>query len=256
MLDTHSHLYLGEFDKDIENVVLRAKTAAVNSIFLPAIDSETHVAMLRLEESYPGTCYAMMGLHPCSVKENWQAEMEIVRAYFSKRKFAAVGECGLDFYWDKTFVKEQYEALEAQIQISLAYNIPLVLHTRNSMQEVIELLKKYKSKPIHGVFHCFSGSLEQAKEIIKLGFYMGIGGVVTYKNSGLNEVLKNVPLSSIVLETDAPYLTPVPYRGKRNESSYIPIIAAKIAEIKNVSIEMVAEQTTKNGKSLFQTAFV
>lgn len=254
MIDTHCHLYLDEFKDDLCQVVARAKNAGVKRIFLPAIDSQSHQEVISLESNYPSFCHAMMGLHPCSVNEHWKQEMEIVERYFTERSFAAVGECGLDFYWDKTYVDEQYQALEAQIELAHRLSLPLVLHTRNSMQEAIELLKKHKSKRLTGIFHCFSGSIEQANEIMKLGFFMGIGGVVTYKKSGLNEVLKKVPLSSLVLETDAPYLTPVPHRGKRNESGYLSFIASKIAEIKGISEAEVEEVTTANAESLFKDA--
>ncbi len=192
-----------------------------------------------------------MGLHPCSVSSNYKDELKIADEWLSKRRFAAVGEIGLDFYWDKTFTKEQYQAFNIQIELALQYKLPIVIHTRNAMQETINVVKEFVPKGINGIFHCFSGSYESAKEIIKAGFYLGIGGVVTYKNAGLAEVLAKIDLQHIVLETDAPYLTPVPFRGKRNESSYLKYIIEKVAQIKNCTIEEVAEMTTKNANNIF-----
>ena len=193
----------------------------------------------------------MMGLHPCSVKENYLDELNIVKDWMAKRKFAAVGEIGLDFYWDKTFTIQQYKAFRMQIELSLQYNLPIVIHTRNAMQETIDVVKEYKSKGIRGIFHCFGGTEENANEIIEAGFYLGIGGVLTYKKSGLAEVLERIDLKHLVLETDAPFLTPVPFRGKRNESSYLKFIVEKLAEIKNVTPEEVASVTTTNAQKIF-----
>lgn len=251
MIDTHTHLYLKEFGEDINDVIVRAEKEGVEKFFLPAIDSSETGAMFELEKKFPDKCMAMAGLHPCSVKENFKDELNKVEHLLRQRKFAAIGEAGLDFYWDKNFVKEQYESLQIQAEWALQYKIPLVLHTRNAMQETIDVIKSYKGKELKGIFHCFGGTLQNAKEIIDQNFYLGIGGVVTYKNSGLTEILKDIDLKYIVLETDAPYLSPVPFRGKRNESSYLKYIAQKIAEIKNISIEEVAEQTTKNAEQIF-----
>ena len=251
IIDTHSHLYLEEFNSDIEEVILRSKQNGVEKIYLPAIDSQTTQQLIQLEIKYPAYCIAMMGLHPCYVKENYKAELDKVASLLQQRKFAAIGECGLDFYWDKTFVKEQYEALEQQIDWALEYQLPIVLHTRNATQETIDAIKKYADKGLKGIFHCFGGSADEANQIIEMGFYLGIGGVVTYKNAGLDKVLNGVDLKHIVLETDSPYLTPVPHRGKRNETSFLKIIAEKIAEIKNCSYEEVANTTTQNALSLF-----
>ncbi|MBP6430767.1 MAG: TatD family hydrolase [Ferruginibacter sp.] len=243
MIDTHCHLYSTEFDSDRNEMLQRAEQEGVQKFYLPAIDSTTHDAMIELENSNK-KCIAMMGLHPCSVKENYKEELQIVEEWFTKRNFVAVGEIGLDFYWDKTFVKEQYESFNCQIELAIKKNVPIVIHTRNAMQETINVVKKHKN--VRGIFHCFSGSYESAKEIIKAGFYLGIGGVVTYKNAGLAEVLQKINLQHLVLETDAPYLTPVPFRGKRNESSYLKYIVEKIAEIKNVTVEEVVEVTSTN----------
>lgn len=251
LIDTHTHLYLKEFSNDIDEVIDRAEKQGVHKFLLPAIDSSEITALFNLEKKFPGKCIAMAGLHPCSVKENYKEELAVVEKLLTQRKFAAIGETGLDFYWDKTFIKEQYESLTIQAEWALQYNVPLVLHTRNAMQETIDVIKSYSEKGLRGIFHCFSGTLQNAKGIIDMGFYLGIGGVITYKNSGLAEIIKDTDLKYIVLETDAPYLTPVPYRGKRNESSYLKYIVEKIAAIKNISVEEVAHQTSKNAEDIF-----
>ncbi len=251
LIDTHCHLYSEEFAADIETVIKRAETEGASKFFLPAIDSTATGAMLGLEARFPGKCIAMMGLHPCYVKENYRGELKLVEEWLAKRKFAAVGEIGLDHYWDKTHVKEQEEAFRLQIEWAIQYNLPIVIHTRNAMQETINIVKEYTPKGARGIFHCFGGSYESAKEIIKAGFYLGIGGVVTYPKSGLAEVLQHISLEHLVLETDAPYLTPIPFRGKRNESSYLKYIVAKIAEAKNATIEEVAAATTANAEKIF-----
>lgn len=251
MIDTHCHLYAEEFAAGIEEVIQRAEAAGVTKFYLPAIDSGAIDSMLALEARFPGKCIAMMGLHPCYVKENYRNELAIVEEWLGKRKFVAVGEIGLDHYWDKTFVKEQEIAFRQQVEWSLQYDMPIVIHTRNAMQETINIVKEYASRGARGIFHCFSGSLESAREIIKAGFYLGIGGVVTYPKAGLAEVLEHISLDHLVLETDAPYLTPVPFRGKRNESSYLQYVAQKIAETKNVSIEEVAATTSANAEKIF-----
>ncbi len=251
LIDTHTHLYTKEFSEDIEEVMQRAEAEGVYQFYLPAIDSAETGNMIELEEKFPGKCIAMAGLHPCSVKENYKEELGKVEKQLAERKFIAIGESGLDFYWDKTFVTEQYDSLHTQALWALQYNLPLVLHTRNAMQETIDVIKTHNDKGLRGVFHCFGGTLENANEIIDQNFLLGIGGVLTYKNSGLAQVLKEVDMKYIVLETDAPYLTPVPFRGKRNESSYLKYIAQKLAEIKNITLEEVSEQTTKNAENMF-----
>ena len=251
LIDTHCHLYSEEFLPDIDAVIERGTHEGVQKFYLPGIDSTSINAMLNLEERFPNKCFAMMGLHPCYVKENYKQELDIVQQWLAKRKFAAVGEIGLDFYWDKTFATEQYEAFRIQMEWAIAYNNPIVIHTRNAMQETINLVKEYVPKGIRGIFHCFSGSYESAQEIINAGFYLGIGGVLTYKNAGLAEVLQKIDLKHLVLETDAPYLTPVPFRGKRNESSYLKYVVAKLAEAKDVSVEEVAAITTANAEKIF-----
>ena len=251
IIDTHSHIYLPEFDIDRESMLMRAENEGINLILMPAVDQETNLAMLKTEEDFPGKCLSMMGLHPCSVKEGYTQELRIVEEYLEKRRFVAVGETGLDFYWDKTFTKEQYESFQTQIEWAKHYDIPIVIHSRNSTDECISTIKENQQGNLKGVFHCFSGDERQAKEIINLGFYLGIGGVVTFKNSGLDKVMVNIDMKNIVLETDAPYLAPVPFRGKRNECSYLKYVVEKLAEIKNVSKEDIAQVTTKNTKELF-----
>ncbi len=254
LIDTHTHLYLEDFSADIEEVMQRAKDEGIEKFYLPAIDSTETQNMLNLETRFPGKCFPMIGLHPCSVKENYKEELYKIDTMLRERSFAAIGESGLDFYWDKTFTKEQYESLHTQAEWALQYNLPLVLHTRNAMQETIDVIKTYEGKGLRGIFHCFGGTLEQAEQIIEQNFLLGIGGVVTYKNAGLAEIIKDVDLKHIVLETDAPYLTPVPFRGKRNESSYLVYIAQKLALVKNASVEEVATQTTKNAEQIFSQA--
>ena len=251
IIDTHSHIYLPEFDGDRETMLMRAENEKVRMILMPAIDNSTHLAMLEIEAQNRGKCFSMMGLHPCSVKAEFKAELKIVREYFEKRRFVAVGETGLDFYWDRTFTKEQYESFQFQIELAEQYDIPVVIHSRNSIDECIKTIKENQQGKLKGVFHCFSGNEKQAKEIIDLGFYLGIGGVVTFKNSGLDKVMMDIDMKNIVLETDAPYLAPVPFRGKRNECSYLKYVIEKLAEIKNISKQEIENITTKNAKELF-----
>jgi TatD DNase family protein len=251
IVETHCHLYLEEFKNDLNAVIERAKKAGVKKFFLPAIDSEVIDAMLEVEQKFPHECFAMMGLHPCSVKENYKDELGLVEQWLNKRQFAAVGEIGLDFFWDKTYTKEQLDAFEVQMKWALQRNMPIAIHTRNAMAEAIVTVKPFAEKGLRGIFHCFSGDYKNAKEIIAMGFLLGIGGVITYKNSGLQPVIEKIDLKHIVVETDAPYLAPVPHRGKRNESSYLEFVIAKIAEIKNVTAEEVAMITTENAEKIF-----
>ena len=251
IIDTHSHIYLPEFDADRDSMLMRAENEEISLILMPAIDQETHLAMVKTEEEFPGKCLSMMGLHPCSVKEGYKQELKIAEEYLEKRSFVAVGETGLDFYWDKTSTKEQDESFQTQIEWAKHYNIPVVIHSRNSIDECISKIRENQQGNLKGVFHCFSGDERQAKAIIDLGFYLGVGGVVTFKNSGLDKVMTDIDMTNVVLETDAPYLAPVPFRGKRNECSYLKYVLEKLAEIKNVSKEEIAEITTKNAKELF-----
>ena len=251
IIDTHCHLYSEEFEGDIAEVIKRAKYEGVKKFFLPAIDSSCLEGMLGLEKKYPSECFAMMGLHPCYVKENFEEELALVKNQLAARHFVAVGEIGLDYYWDKTFVEQQQQAFELQMQWALDYQLPIVIHTRNAMQETINMVKPFAAKGLTGIFHCFSGSYESAKQIVDMGFLLGIGGVVTYKNSGLPQALEQIGAENLVLETDAPYLTPIPFRGKRNESSYLKYIIEKLAEIKKLSIEEMAAITTANAERIF-----
>ena len=251
LIDSHSHIYLPEFDTDRAEMLARAGNEGIGLVLMPAIGEVTHEAMLNTEAFFPEKCLSMMGLHPCSVKENFMDELKIVKIHFEKRKFVAVGETGLDFYWDLTFSEEQYHAFQFQIELALQYDIPVVIHSRNSTDECIQMIRQNQKGKLKGVFHCFSGNTEQAKRIIDLGFYLGIGGVVTFKNSGLGKVVEDVDMKYVVLETDAPYLAPVPFRGKRNECSYLKYVAEKLSEIKNISKEEIEKITTANAKELF-----
>ena len=251
LIDTHCHIYVDAFDNDRPQMIQRARDNGVSRMLMPAIDSTEHDAMLQLEQQYPGQCIAMMGLHPCSVKENVEKELTIVRNYFEQRSFLAVGEIGLDFYWDVSFKEQQYTSFHMQIDLALHYDIPIVIHSRESTDECIRIVKEHQKGNLKGVFHCFSGSAEQARQITDLGLYLGIGGVLTFKKSGLDAVMKETGINQVVLETDAPYLAPVPFRGKRNECSYIKYVAQKLADIKQISLEDAAAITTKNAEDLF-----
>lgn len=254
LVDSHCHLYLPEFDTDRPAMLERALQKGVQRFYLPGIDSNTIDPMLQMEAAYPGKCFPMMGLHPCSVNTGYKEELAIIEQWLAKRKFVAIGETGLDFYWDKTFIEHQYAAFKQQMELALQYDIPVVIHSRDAMKECIEVVRPFAARGLRGIFHCFGDSIELANEIIAMGFYLGIGGVVTYKKSGLAEVTRDLPLEHIVLETDAPYLTPVPFRGKRNESSYITYVAEKIAEVKSTTVAFVAEITTRNADTVFGVA--
>lgn len=253
MIDTHAHLYLKDFKTDIAEVVDRAQLNGVNEIYLPAIDQSEHNNLLELENRFPEIFRPMMGLHPCSVKENYIHELEIVEKWLGNRKFYGIGETGLDYYWDTSFKEQQIIAFEKQINWAKELNIPVIIHSRNSIDDCISLIEKHQDGSLSGVFHCFTGNREQAKTITALGFFLGIGGVLTYKKSGLAEVLSELNLDNIVLETDAPYLTPVPFRGKRNESSYLSYIAAELARVKNLNPQEIASVTSLNAKKLFKS---
>ena len=251
MIDTHCHLYVKAFDIDSEAVMQRAIQAGISKFYMPAIDSSCTERMERLKAKFPRVCFLMAGLHPCSVKEDFEIELAHVKDLLSKNIYSGIGETGLDLYWDKTFVKEQIVALEIQAELALQYKLPLILHTRNATQETIDIIKNFKGRGLTGIFHCFGGTMEEASQIMGLGFSMGIGGVVTYKNSGLAEVLATVPMEHLVLETDAPYLSPVPMRGKRNESSYLIYIAQKLSEVKNLPVDEIRRITTENAEKIF-----
>ena len=251
LVDTHCHLYLDDFKEDSPEVIQRAMDAGVDKFYLPNIDLSVNPDMMSLEKAYPGRCFSMMGLHPCSVKANYQEELKEMQAWLGKRKFAAIGEVGLDFFWDTSFEKEQYEAFHTQANWAVQYGLPLIIHSRKSLDECIALVKEHQEGNLTGIFHCFSGTSEQAEKIIDLGFYLGIGGVVTYKNGGLEPVIKKTGLDRVVLETDAPYLTPVPFRGKRNEPAYLKYVVEKLAIITGKNVDEVAEITTRNAEKVF-----
>lgn len=247
LIDTHAHIYLPEFDVDRAQILQAALDADIQRIYMPAIDSRTHAAMLACENHF---CFAMMGLHPCSVKEDYETELQVVYRHLQQRPFAAVGEIGLDFYWDKTFTLQQYQAFETQIRWAQQFDRPVVIHSRNALDECIAVVRNYPG--LRGIFHCFSGNAAQASQVMGLGFFLGVGGVVTYKNAGLDRVLSEVGLSQVVLETDAPYLSPVPFRGKRNETAYLKWVADKVAAVCGLPVEEVGDMTSKNAINLFQ----
>ena len=253
LIDTHCHLYLKELEDDSETIIHRAVGAGVEKFYLPSIDSTVIESMLALERNHPGKCFSMMGLHPCSVKENYADELQTAESWLAKRPFAAIGETGLDFYWDRTFEQQQYQAFHRQLEWGLHYKLPVVIHSRDSIAECIDAVKQHQNGALSGIFHCFTGSYAQARQIVEAGFCLGIGGVLTYKNAGLAAAIKDIPLENLVLETDAPYLSPVPFRGKRNESSYLVYVADKLAEVKGVSKEEMAAATTANAEKIFGT---
>jgi TatD DNase family protein len=250
-IDTHAHLYSKKFDQDRKEMVRRAIAAGVNRLYLPNIDEESTAAMLQLEEDFPDHCFAMMGLHPCSVTEQVDKDLAWVEYWLGERKWAGIGETGIDLYWDKTWIEQQKKAFAQQIEWAKDLNRPVIVHARESNEVCLEVVREGQDGRLRGIFHCFSGTLEQAKEMIDLGFILGIGGTVTYPKSELPAVLKHIDLKHLVLETDAPYLPPVPHRGKRNESSYIPVIAEMVSEIKVVPVAEVARRTTENALAMF-----
>ncbi|MCO4818484.1 MAG: TatD family hydrolase [Bacteroidetes bacterium] len=251
-IDTHSHLYADDFKEDMEEVIGRVEQQGVFKVLLPNIEMGSFNAMMNLTSSRGDIFMPMIGLHPCSVKEaTYQRELDFVEDQLKKHQFVGIGEIGMDLYWDKTTYEIQKEALEIQCKWAIEHNLPVALHTRDATKEVIDIVAAFQDKKLTGVFHCFGDGIAEADRIIELGFKLGIGGVLTFKNSGLDKVMKDVDLEHIVLETDAPYLAPAPYRGKRNESSYIPLIAQKLADVKEVSLAEVAEITTQNANELF-----
>jgi len=254
LYDTHIHLYAEEFEADRSALINKAISNGVSRFYLPNIDSASISAMLDLEKEYPQQCFAMMGLHPCSVNQNVKEELKTVREWLNKRSFAGIGEIGLDLYWDKTYFKEQQEAFVNQIDWALEYDYPIIIHVRNAFKETIELLKGFTTLP-KGIFHCFSGTVDEANQVLALGqFKLGIGGVLTFKNSGLDQVVQSIDIKHLVLETDAPYLAPAPFRGKRNEPSYILEVAKRLAELKSLEMDVVAEITSKNAEEIFKKA--
>ncbi len=251
LIDTHTHLYLEEFEPDRAEIIGRAVAAGVDIMMLPNIDSSSLEPMLMLAEDFPGNCFPMIGLHPTSVKENYRDELALVEKMLQAKNFFGIGECGIDLYWDKTFAREQEYVFRHHIELAAGSGLPLVIHIRESFNEVIRILKEVNNPDLKGIFHCFSGSVEQAKQATGLGFSLGLGGVITFKNNKMQETLKHIDLKHLVLETDAPFLAPVPYRGKRNEPAYIPLIAEKVAEITGTAVEEIAEATSRNAMRLF-----
>ena len=252
-IDTHTHLFASEFDNDIDIVIKNALDNGISKMLLPNIDSTTTTKMLQLCDRHPNNCYPMIGLHPCSVKkDNLEKEISHVEQMLSQNKFIAVGEIGLDLYWDKSTLDLQKIAFESQIELAKKYKLPIVIHVRDSFDEAIEIVERLNDYNLSGVFHCFTGNLEEAQRIINLkNFYLGIGGVVTFKNGGINKIINQLSLDRIILETDSPYLSPTPFRGTRNESKYLLNIAHKMAELYNVDLKDIAEKTTKNAIDLF-----
>ena len=255
MIDTHSHIYEPPFNADRDEVIQRARQAGVEYIFLPNINAGSIAPMLDMCQRYPGYCFPMLGLHPEDIEENYKQVLADMKAMLEEpdHPYIAVGEVGLDYYWDKSKVKEQDEVFRTQIEWAIEYHLPLMIHSRSSHRQLVTAISEYKDEALSGVFHCFGGSTEEAQELLQFpDFALGIGGVVTYKNSSLPEVLTTVPLERIVLETDSPYLTPVPYRGKRNESAYVVEVLRKVAHIYNVSEQEAEDITNSNAKRIFQ----
>lgn len=251
LIDSHAHIYLDAFDEDRSEMLDRALEAGVRHIYMPHIDSQSTERMLKVEAENPDICYAMMGLHPCSVKQDFEKELNLVENWLSKRKFAALGEIGIDLYWDKTYFEQQQVAFEEQITLAKKFRLPIVIHSRDSLDVTISTVASLADEHLTGVFHCFTGDLPQAQQIIELGFFLGIGGVATFKNGGLDQVLLETPIEHLIIETDSPYLAPVPHRGKRNEPAYLRKIVQKIAGVKHISEEDVARQTSCNVDLLY-----
>ena len=249
--DTHTHLYSEQFNEDRQAMIKRAKDAGVSRFFIPAIDSSYTESMLSLEEENPNDVFLMMGLHPTSVKENYLEELAHVKQWIDQRSFYAIGEIGIDLYWDKSFLQQQKEAFRTQIKWAKEKKLPIVIHCRDAFDEIFEVLESEKGDDLRGIFHCFTGTLEQAKQAISYNMKLGIGGVVTFKNGKIDKFLNEIDLKHIVLETDAPYLAPKPFRGKRNESAYITNIVDKLVDIYNISYEEIAKVTTQNSKEVF-----
>jgi TatD DNase family protein len=249
--DTHTHLYSEEFQDDQAEMMQRALAAGVSRFFVPAIDSSCTDAMYALEANYPNEVFLMTGLHPTYVKDNYQDELAHVEKQLAARKFYAIGEIGIDLYWDKTHLEEQKIAFTTQIQWAKKYKLPIVIHCRDAFDEIFDVLESQKGPDLFGIFHCFTGTKEQALQAISYNMKLGIGGVVTFKNGKIDQFLHDIPLEHLVLETDAPYLSPVPHRGKRNESAYIPLVAQKLAEIYGLSMDEIAQVTTQNSKAVF-----
>lgn len=252
MIDTHAHIYLEQFKEDLPETMDRLRTSGVKQVLMPNIDHSSIDDMLEVERQYPDTCISMMGLHPCSVNAAFEKELYLVEEWLEKREFLAVGEIGTDLYWDKTFYPQQVEAFNIQCELALKHDLPIVIHCRDSIDETIALVRPFSEKGLTGVFHCFTGNLEQANQITDLGFKLGIGGVATFKNGGMDKVLPHVDIKHLVLETDSPYLAPVPHRGKRNEPAYVRLVAERLVTLKGMAFQEVVQQTTLNACELFK----
>ena len=252
IIDTHTHLYLKQFNKDVDLVINRSIKIGVKKFILPAIDSSHFDSMQNLKKKYPNDIFLMSGLHPTDVKENYKDELKFVVNTLKKNNYVAIGEIGIDLYWDKSYLKQQQEAFKFQIRLAIEHDLPIVIHCREAFDEIFQILDDENCNELSGVFHCFTGTLEQAQRAIDLGFFLGIGGVVTFKNGGIDKFLHKIDLKNIVLETDSPYLAPVPFRGKRNESSYIIYVLEKLSEIYGISKEKIAEITSKNAEKVFR----
>ncbi len=251
MIDTHAHIYATEFDTDRDQVVQRALAQGIDKILLPNIDLDSIEPMLRTEAQYPDVCRSMMGLHPCYVDGNVKQSLEVIYSWFAKHNFVAVGEIGIDLYWDKTYKAEQEMAFITQLNWAKEMKLPVVIHTRDSIEETLALLRNEQDGSLSGVFHCFGGSVEEAKAINDLGFHLGLGGVSTFKNGGMDKVIPHLDMDYVILETDCPYLAPVPHRGKRNEPAYTALVAQRVADLREMTIEQVDSLTTHNAKTLF-----
>lgn len=250
-IDSHSHLFLDQYSDDIDDVMQRASAIGIQKIFLPNIDVTTIKKMNDLASKYPSICFPMVGLHPCYVKKDYKAQLEVIEYELENNTYYGVGETGIDLYWDKTFKKEQIEAFRYQIELSKKYNLPIIIHSRESLDLTIELVTEMQDGNLKGIFHCFNGTVEQCKKVVDVGFMMGLGGVITFKKAGLDDMVAYMPEENILLETDSPYLSPTPYRGKRNESAYIDLVAKKVAEVKGWNLEKVQNLTTRNAENLF-----
>lgn len=251
-IDTHCHIFSKQFDEDIDDAIQRALDNNVGKILMPNIDLESVEPMNILAKKYPGICYSMMAIHPCDVKADFKKDLEFVDKELATGKYIAVGETGIDLFWEKELIEQQKESFRAHLQFGKKYNLPVVIHIRDSFDEIFEVIEKEAEPSLFGIFHCFTGTLEQANRAIELGFSLGVGGVSTFKKTHLNEVLDKIDLKHLVLETDSPYLAPTPNRGKRNEPSYIPLIAEKLADFHQTTIEKIEEITTENANRIFK----
>ncbi len=251
MIDTHTHLYLEQFKDDIDDVISRAKAVGVERFYLPSINSKYNKSMHDLEKKFPDDIFCMIGLHPCYVDDNFDQEIDFVKNQIEKHDYKAIGEIGIDLFHEKKYLHQQVEAFEEQIKLAIDYDLPIVIHSRDSFDEIFEVLEKFKCEKLRGIFHCFTGNIDQAIRVIDLNFHLGIGGVLTFKNGKISEFLNKIPINKIVLETDSPYLAPSPHRGSRNESSYLKIIAEKLAEVYNLEIDEISKITQQNSIEIF-----